>query len=58
MTHFHTADVHPAHAAAAVDQEDELALGAHEVRGHGLEVGTEVQHDHRVVEDVLVEPLA
>lgn len=29
-----------------------------QVRGHGLEVWAEVEHDHRVVKDVLVETLA
>ena len=56
LKYLHTVDVDPTHAAAAVDEEDELAVNLPQVRADGLEVGAEVQHDHGVVEDVLMEP--
>lgn len=55
LKYLHTVDVHAAHAAAAVNEEDKLAVNLPQVGADGLEVGTEVQHDHRVVEDVFVE---
>lgn len=53
--YLHAVDVDPAHAAAAVHEEDEFAVHLPQVRADGLEVGTKVQHDHGVVQDVLVE---
>lgn len=53
--HLHTVDADPTHAAAAVNEEDELAMNLPQVWADGLEVGAEVQHDHRVVKDVLME---
>lgn len=54
--YLHTVDVNAAHAAAAVNEEDKLAVNLPQVGADGLEVRAEVQHDHRVVEDVLMEP--
>lgn len=53
-----TVDVGAAHAAAAIDEEDEFAVNFAQVRAEGLEVRAEVEHDHGVVEDVLVEASA
>lgn len=50
-----TVDVNSAHAAAAVNEKDELAVNLPQVWADGLEVRAKVQHDHGVVEDVLVE---
>lgn len=55
MRHLDTVDVDAAHAATAVDEEDEFAMDPPQVGADRLEVGAEVEHDHRVVEDVLVE---
>lgn len=52
-----TVDVHTAHAPAAVYQEDKLSLGFPEARLHSPQVRAEVEHDDRVVGDVLVQPL-
>lgn len=56
--HLDTVDVDAAHAAAAIDEEDKFAMNFAQVRADGLEVWTEVEHDHRVVEDVLMEASA
>lgn len=48
-------DVGPTHAAASVDEEDELPMGLSQVRLHRLEVRTEVEHDDRMVGNVFVE---
>lgn len=55
LKYLHTVDVNPAHAAAAVNEEDKLAMNLPQVRANRLEVWAKVQHDHRVVEDVLME---
>lgn len=52
--YLHAVDVDPAHAAAAVNEEDKLAVNLPQVRADRLEVGAEVKHDHGVVEDVFV----
>lgn len=52
-----TADAHTTHAPAAVHQEDELALGFPEAWLHSPQVRAEVEHDNRVVGDVLAQPL-
>lgn len=54
LKYLHTVDVDPAHAAAAVNEEDKLAVNLPQVRADRLEVGAEVKHDHGVVEDVFV----
>ena len=56
LNYLHAVDVDPAHAAAAVDEEDEFSVHLPQVGADGLEVRAEVQHDHGVVEDVLMEP--
>lgn len=56
--HLDPVDVDAAHAATAIDEEDEFAVDSAQVGADGLEVRTEVEHDHRVVEDVLVEASA
>lgn len=48
-------DIGPTHAAAPVNEEDKLAMGLPQVRLERLEVRTEVEHDDRMVGDVLVE---
>lgn len=48
-------DIGPTHAAAPVNEEDELAMGLSQVRLDRLEVRTEVEHDDRMVGNVLVE---
>lgn len=48
-------DVGPTHAAAPVNEEDKLAMGLPQVRLERLEVRTEVEHDDRMVGNVLVE---
>lgn len=53
--YLHTVDVNTTHAATAVNEEDELAVHLPQIRADWLEVRTEVQHDHGVVEDVLME---
>lgn len=53
--HLDTVDVDAAHAATAINEEDEFAVNFAQVRADGLEVRAEVEHDHRVVEDVLME---
>lgn len=58
LRHLDAVDVDTAHAAAAVDEEDEFPVNLPQVGADGLEVGAEVEHDYRVVEDVLVEPSA
>lgn len=50
-------DAGPAHAAAPVDEKDELPVGLSQVGLHRLEVGAEVEHDDRVVGNVFVETL-
>lgn len=50
-------DVHAAHASTAVYEEDKLSLGFPEVWLDGPQVRAEVEHDDRVVGDVLVQPL-
>lgn len=55
LKYLHAVDVNPAHAAAAVNEEDKLAVNLPQVWADRLEVGAKVQHDHRVVEDVLME---
>lgn len=45
----------PAHAAAPVNEEDELPVGLSQARLDRLEVGTEVEHDDGVVGNVFVE---
>lgn len=57
LKYLHTVDVDPAHAAAAVNKEDEFAVNLPQVRANGLEVRAEVKHNHRVVEDILMESL-
>lgn len=56
--HLDTVDVDAAHATTAIDEEDEFAVNFAQVRADGLEVGTEVEHNHGVVEDVLMEASA
>lgn len=56
LKYLHAVDVNPAHAAAAVNEEDKLAVNLPQVCADGLEFRAKVQHDHRVVEDVLMEP--
>lgn len=56
--HLHMVDVDAAHAATAIDEEDEFSVNVAQVRPDGLEVRTEIEHDHRVVEDVLMEASA
>lgn len=51
------ANVHTTHAPTAVYQEDELSLGFPEAWLHSPQVRAEVEHDDRVVGDVLVQPL-
>ncbi len=55
--YLNSSDVDPTHASTAVNEEDEFPLNAPQVRGRRAEVWAEVQHDHRVVEDVFMEPL-
>lgn len=55
LNYLHTVDVSPAHAAAAVDEEDKLAVNFPQVWADRLEFRAKVQHDHRVVEDVFME---
>lgn len=54
IKYLHTVNVDPAHAAAAVNEEDKLAVNLPQVWADRLEVRAKVQHDHRVVEDVLM----
>lgn len=54
--YLHTVDVNATHAAAAINEEDKFTVNLPQVRADGLELWTEVQHHHRVVEDVLMEP--
>lgn len=61
-TGFHTRyldtlDAGPAHAAAPVDEKDELPVRLSQVGLHRLEVGAEVEHDDRVVGNIFVETL-
>lgn len=56
LKYLHSFDVPPAHAAAAVDEEYEFAVDLPQVRADGFEVRAEVDHDHRVVEDVFMQP--
>lgn len=53
--HLHSFNVAPAHAAAAVNEEYEFAVDLPQVRADRFEVRAEVDHDHRVVEDVFME---
>lgn len=57
VRYLNAGDVHPAHAPAAVDEEDKLPLGLLEVGLDGPQVRAEVEHDDGVVGDVLVQPL-
>lgn len=50
-------DAGPAHAAAPVDEKDELPVGLSQVGLHRLEVRAEVEHDDRMVGNVFVETL-
>lgn len=50
-----TVNVGPTHAAAPVNEEDELPMGLSQVRLDRLEVRAEVEHDDRMVGNVLVE---
>lgn len=52
-----TADAHTTHAPAAVHQEDELSLGCPEAWLHSAQVRAEVEHEDRVMGDVLVQSL-
>lgn len=55
LEYLHSFNVAPTHAAAAVNQEYEFAVDLPQVRADWFEVRAEVDHDHRVVEDVLME---
>lgn len=57
MWYLHAVDVHTTHASAAVYEEDELSLGFPEAWLGGPQVGAEVEHDDRVMGDVLAQPL-
>lgn len=56
-SYLNSIDVDPAHASTAVNEEDEFALDAPQVRGRRAEVWAEVEHDYGVVEDVFMKPL-
>lgn len=61
-TGFHTRyldalDTGPAHAAAPVDEKDELPVRLSQVGLHRLEVRAEVEHDDRMVGNIFVETL-
>lgn len=55
ILHLHAVDVNPTHAATAINEEDELAMDLPQIWSDWLKVRTEVQRDHRVVEDVFME---
>lgn len=55
LSYLDPVDVHATHAAAAVDEKDEFTLGFPEVGLHSPQIRAEIQHDDRVVGDVLVE---
>lgn len=55
VKYLHAVNVNPTHAAAAVDEEDKLAVNLPQVWADGFELWTKIQHDHRVVEDVFME---
>lgn len=55
LEYLHSFNVAPAHAAAAVNEEYEFAVDLPQVRADRFEVRAEVDHDHRVVEDVFME---
>lgn len=55
LEYLHSFNVAPTHAAAAVNEENEFAVDLPQVGADGFEVRAEVDHDHRVVEDVFVE---
>lgn len=56
VKYLHAVNVNSTHAAAAVNEEDKLAMNLPQVWADGFELRTKIQHDHRVVEDVLMEP--
>lgn len=55
LRYLDEADVHAAHAPTAVYEKYKLPLGFPEVWLDGSQVRAEIQHDHRVVRDVLVQ---
>lgn len=55
--HLDTVDVHTTHTPTAVHEKDEFSVALPEVGLDRPQIRTEVQHDHWVVRDVLVEPL-
>lgn len=55
LKYLHVVNVNPTHAAAAINEEDKFAVNLPQVRADRFEVWTKVQHDHGVVEDVLME---